>query len=165
MHQFVSLWKKPLIFDQSNCNPGISSLSALFYLFSVKDYCRWQILIKTSSNAPTLPILHPVKILWRYPNVRLSITAPLVCTTCPPTVPASARHVQPFFPALTASSCRRRVQHGGGELLALLFSLTSRHRLARESTAPKFYVFAQLCLLVHHHNSLRPSSVNTTPLR
>ena len=55
--------------------------------------------------------------------------------------------------------------HGGGELLALLFSLTSRHRLARESTAPKFYVFAQLCLLVHHHNSLRPSSVNTTPLR
>ena len=68
-----------------------------------------------------------------------------------------------FFPALTASSCGRRVQHGGGELLALLFSLTSRHRLARESTAPKFYVFAQLCLLVHHHNSLRPSSVNTTP--
>ena len=80
MHQFVSLWKKPLIFDQSNCNPGISSLSALFYLFSVKDYCRWQILIKTSSNAPTLPILHPVKILWRYPNVRLSVTltTPLV---------------------------------------------------------------------------------------
>ena len=78
MHQFVSLWKKPLIFDQSNCNPGISSLSALFYLFSVKDYCRWQILIKTSSNAPTLPILHPVKILWPYPNVRLSVTL----TTC-----------------------------------------------------------------------------------
>ena len=98
MHQFVSLWKKPLIFDPSNCNPGISSLSALFYLFSVKEDCMWQILIKTSSNAPTLPILHPVKILWRYPNVRLSITAPLVCTTCPPTVPASARHVQPFFP-------------------------------------------------------------------
>ena len=73
------------------------------------------------------------------------------------------RKKKTVFPALTASSCRRRVQHGGGELLALLFSLTSRHRLARESTAPKFYVFAQLCLLVHHHNSLRPSSVNTTP--
>ena len=165
MHQFVSLWKKPLIFDPSNCNPGISSLSALLYLFSVKDYCWWQILIKTSSNAPTLPILHPVKILWPYPNVRLSVT-PTTCVyylSADSTGFGTARPT--VFPALTASSCRRRVQHGGGELLALPFSLTSRHRLARESTAPKFYGFAQLCLLVHHHNSLRPSSVNTTPLR
>ena len=48
-------------------------------------------------DAPTLPTLRPAKILWRTPNVRLSITAPLVCTTTT-TVPASARHVQPFFP-------------------------------------------------------------------
>ena len=120
-------------------------------------------------DAPTLPILHPAKILCRYPNVRLSVTltAPLVPPR--PLVRADKQYQlrhgmsNRFFPALTASSCGRRVQHGGGELLALLFSLTSRHRLARESTAPKFYVFAQLCLLVHHHNSLRPSSVNTTP--
>ena len=49
-------------------------------------------------DAPTLPTLRPAKILWRTPNVRLSITAPLVCTTTTTTVPALARHVQPFFP-------------------------------------------------------------------
>ena len=161
MHQFVSLWKKPLIFDQSNCNPGISSLSALLYLFSVKEYCRWQILIKTSSNAPTLPILHPVKILWRYPNVRLSVTL----TTCVYYLSADSTGFGTSNRFSRAHCKLMQTYHGGGELLALLFSLTSRHRLARESTAPKFYGFAQLCLLVHHHNSLRPPSVNTTPLR
>ena len=53
-------------------------------------------------DAPTLPILHPAKILCRYPNVRPSVTF-----TAPPrdylselrqTLPALARHVQPFFP-------------------------------------------------------------------
>ena len=70
------------------------------------------------------------------------------------------------FNLLSRAHCKlKQTYHGGGELLALFLSLTSRRRLARESTAPKFfYVFAQLCLLVHHHhNSLRPSSVNTTP--
>ena len=46
---------------------------------------------------------------------------------------ANATHTPPrqnTLAALTESSCRRRVQHGSGELLAPFFSLTSHHRLA-----------------------------------
>ena len=46
---------------------------------------------------------------------------------------ANATHTptrQNTLAALTESSCKRRVQHGSGELLAPLFSLTSHHRLA-----------------------------------